>query len=74
MESLPKRPSKVLSLERMSRRLGVTSSWLSEQANAGNVPHIKAGKRYLFNPDATENRLAERSSRGTNDNSEVSNG
>ena len=42
------------SLSRMARRLGVTQQWLREQADAGNVPCLKAGKRYLFNPPAVE--------------------
>jgi len=48
----------LLSLVRMARRLGVTQAWLREQAEAGNVPSIKAGKRYLFNAEAVEQTLA----------------
>jgi excisionase family DNA binding protein len=48
----------LLSLSRMARRLGVTQAWLRQQANAGNVPHLKAGTRYLFSPSAVEAALA----------------
>ncbi|MBL8827827.1 MAG: hypothetical protein JNM18_12690 [Planctomycetaceae bacterium] len=50
--------SDVLSLPRMARRIGVTQQWLREQADAGHVPCLKAGKRYLFNPEAVEQAVA----------------
>lgn len=50
--------SDLLSLARMARRLGVTQDWLREQADAGNVPCLLAGKRYLFNAVAVEEALA----------------
>ncbi len=50
----------LLSLSRMARRLGVTKQWLREQADAGKVPCLPAGKRFLFNPTAIEAVLAER--------------
>lgn len=45
-------PRELLSLRRMAARLGVPSRWLREQAEAGIVPGLKAGERWLFNPDA----------------------
>ena len=50
--------SEVLSLGRMARRLGVTQCWLREQAEAGTVPSLRAGRRYLFNPVAVQESLA----------------
>ena len=50
--------SELLSLARMARRLGVTQDWLRGQADAGNVPGLLAGKRYLFNPVAVQEALA----------------
>ena len=38
-----------------ARRLGVGADWLSRQARAGLVPHVKFGKRRRF----TEEHLAE---------------
>jgi hypothetical protein len=35
----------------MAARLGVSSRWLKEQAEAGSVPGLKAGERWLFKPD-----------------------
>ena len=50
--------SDLLSLARMARRLGVTQEWLRDQADAGNVPCLRAGKRYLFNAVAVREALA----------------
>lgn len=50
--------SELLSMARMARRIGVTQQWLQEQADAGNVPCLKAGKRYLFNAVAVQEALA----------------
>lgn len=41
----------LLPLRRMAARLGVPSSWLKERAEAGQVPGLRAGNRWLFRPD-----------------------
>jgi len=55
----------VLSLPRMARRLGITQTWLRAEADAGRVPCLRAGTRYLFAAAAVEKALAERASRQT---------
>ena len=50
--------AELLSMARMARRIGVTQDWLREQADAGNVPCLLAGKRYLFNAVAVQEALA----------------
>lgn len=50
--------AELLSLARMARRLGVTQDWLRAEADAGNVPCLRAGKRLLFNAAATQEALA----------------
>ena len=55
--------SDLFCLSRMARRLGVTQTWLREQADAGKVPCLKAGERYLFNPVAVQESLAARAGR-----------
>jgi excisionase family DNA binding protein len=55
--------SELLNLSRQARRLGVTQQWLREQADAGQLPCLKAGKRYLFNPEAVETALSARAAR-----------
>ena len=52
--------SELLTLARMARRLGVTQRWLREQAEAGKVPCLKAGKRYLFHGVAVQDAVATR--------------
>jgi len=51
--------SELLTLGRMARRLGVTQQWLRAQADAGRVPCLKAGNRYLFNVPATIEAVTE---------------
>lgn len=58
METKP--PSQLLSLPAMARQLRVTQRWLRDEADAGRLPHIKAGKRYLFAADAVEAALLDR--------------
>ena len=50
--------SELLTLPRLARRLGVTQQWLRAQADAGKIPCLKAGNRYLFNPVAVQKALA----------------
>jgi excisionase family DNA binding protein len=54
----------LLILARMARRLGVTNEWLRAEADAGRVPCLRAGKRYLFNPEAVQQVLARRAAEG----------
>lgn len=50
----------ILPLARMARKMGVTTEWLREQAEMGNVPCLKTGKkRYLFNVAAVQEVLAD---------------
>jgi hypothetical protein len=55
--------SELLTLSRQARRLGVTQRWLREQADSGELPCLKADRRYLFNPVAVEEALAARAAR-----------
>lgn len=65
--------SELLSLLRMARRLGVTQQWLRAEADAGRVPCLKAGKRYLFNADAVQQALADKAAQGLQDGQGVTN-
>ena len=44
-------------------RLRVPVKWLRAEAEAGRVPHLKAGKALLFDPEAVERVLLERAQR-----------
>ena len=47
----------------LARRLGVSVAWIRSEADAGNLPHIRAGDRYLFDHEAVERLLLERARR-----------
>jgi hypothetical protein len=44
----------LVSLQVMARQLGVPVKWLREQAQAGTIPGLNAGNRWLFCPDVAE--------------------
>jgi excisionase family DNA binding protein len=56
--------NEVLTLNRMARRLGVTVRWLRAEADAGRVPCLRAGRRYLFELSAVQAALARRARDG----------
>lgn len=43
----------LIRLRDMASQLGVPSKWLKEQAEAGKIPALKAGGRWLFDAVAT---------------------
>jgi hypothetical protein len=58
------RESTFAPLQRTAARLGVPAAWLKCEAEAGRVPHIKAGRRILFHAATIEQALAERAAAG----------
>jgi hypothetical protein len=52
----------------MARHLRVTVAWLREEAEAGRVPCLKSGKRFLFNSVAVEEALLDRAAQVAPDN------
>lgn len=54
----------LLPLGPMARRLRVTQAWLRDEAEAGRIPHLKAGQRLLFDPETVERVLLERARQG----------
>lgn len=52
----------VLSLARMARRAGVSQKWLKAEAEAGRVPCLMAGARFLFSPSVVLAMLSQRAS------------
>jgi hypothetical protein len=50
--------SDLLSLSRMARRIGVPAAWLRAQADAGRVPCLRVGKRYLFHVCTVQEAVA----------------
>lgn len=49
-----------LNLVAMARVLRVPATWLREEAEAGRIPHLKAGRSLLFDPAAVEVGLRKR--------------
>lgn len=54
-------PEPFVSLLTAAQSLGVPAAWLKSEAKAGRVPHLRAGRRLLFNPVLVERVLLERS-------------
>ena len=55
--------NELLSLSRLARRLGIPQQWLREQADAGKLPCLKIGNRYLFNSVTVQEVLASKAAR-----------
>lgn len=51
---------KLVTVGVMARRLRVPVAWLRAEAEAGGVPHLRAGRAILFSPEAVEKVLVER--------------
>jgi hypothetical protein len=50
----------LLPLNETARTLHVPTAWLRAEADAGRIPHLRAGKAYLFDLDLVERLLLER--------------
>ena len=44
----------------LGARLGVEPRWLIEEADAGRIPGVRAGRTYLFDVEAVERELIHR--------------
>lgn len=51
---------KPLYLGAMARRLRVPATWLRAEAEAGRIPHLRAGSAILFDPDVVERIVFDR--------------
>lgn len=51
-------------LERVARALGVPVTWLREEAEAGRIPYIRAGRRWLVHTERTRVALERRAEGG----------
>jgi len=52
--------SRPLNLGPMARRVRVPAKWLRAEAEAGRIPHLRAGSAFLFDPGVVERLLLER--------------
>lgn len=44
------------------KRYGLSVAWLKAEAEAGRIPHLRAGRRLLFDAEAVEAVLIQRAS------------
>ncbi|MBX3410390.1 MAG: hypothetical protein KF859_10960 [Phycisphaeraceae bacterium] len=44
----------------MARRLRVPAKWLRAEAEAGRIPHLRAGSALLFDPEVVERIVFDR--------------
>ena len=51
---------KPLYLRAMARQLGVPATWLRTEAEAGRIPHLRAGSVLLFDPEMVQQTLFDR--------------
>lgn len=56
-------PPKFVPVHIAAVRLGLPIAWLKIQAAAGQLPHVKAGRRLMFDVDAVHQTLLERCAR-----------
>lgn len=55
--------SELLTLNGLAKAVGLPASWLSHEAAAGRIPHLRVGKRKLFVLKAVRAALVEQASR-----------
>ena len=65
MENEPR----LLLIGQAARRLRVPAKWLQAEAEAGRIPHLKAGRAILVDPDTVEQVLLQRAREGKVDDS-----
>ena len=51
---------KLMPMAAFARQTGVPASWLKAEAEAGRIPHLRAGSRILVDPAAVERVLLDR--------------
>jgi hypothetical protein len=51
--------------------LSVPAAWLRAEADAGHLPHLRAGSKYLFDVDTVERLLLKRARQGDQSTKEV---
>ena len=51
--------NRLLTVDEVAERLGVTKDWVWAQARAGRIPHVQLGRYRRFREEALERWLAE---------------
>ena len=50
----------LVNLPTLAQRLRLSKAWLKAEVESGRLPHLKAGRRLLFNVDAVRRHLLAR--------------
>lgn len=58
-EEAPSHRDKLIPLVGMAHRLRVTAKWLRAEAEAGRIPHLRADRALLFDPETVQRILLE---------------
>jgi len=56
---------RIVPLGVMARLVHVPTKWLRGEAEAGRVPALRAGNRYVFRPDIISRIIAERAAKAS---------
>jgi excisionase family DNA binding protein len=51
--------TRLLTVEEVAERLGMTKEWVWSQARSGRIPHVKLGRYRRFREEAIEQWLRE---------------
>ena len=54
----------LVNLLELSGRLRLPAKWLKIEAEAGRIPNLKAGRKFLFSIEAVKQTLTRRASKG----------
>lgn len=60
-----------VSLLRLVQLTGLPAEWLKAEAIAGRLPHLKIGRRLMFNPELVEQALLDRAGSTSSQNREA---
>ena len=66
-------PPRLWPASSLATQYGVDARWLIEEASAGRIPGVPAGRTWLFDPEAVELALLERA-RKTVDSADTTDG
>lgn len=56
--------TRLLTVDEVAERLGVTRDWVGAQARAGRIPHVQLGRYRRFREEALERWLEELETQG----------
>jgi excisionase family DNA binding protein len=56
-------PTSPIGIAELAGRLRLPIRWIKVEAAAGRLPHMRVGRRWLFNEQAVRQHLAERAAR-----------